>query len=246
MTKYLAWETSTSLLHAYETMALAHRSTLSRESAGGAVPAPYFSYMHAFGLLILNASIVEGTVRTILAEKVMADLNDAVTRGVQAGRTEHDGPTRLLQKFLVELESSGGWDNLVKSAGVSYYGAALDSDVDKDVKEGINVLFTLRNVLAHGTALIQPKVKMTDDMKDTYPYSWQSKMHGVAMYLERHFKKGGIFENLAAPELPEHFINLTKTYFEQLSPKFSPLPERAKKTVDMIANYSFGYINYTR
>ncbi|MFK4136317.1 hypothetical protein ACI2KR_29160 [Pseudomonas luteola] len=78
------------------------------------------------------------------------------------------------------------------------------------MKEGINVLFTLRNVLAHGTTLIQPTVKMTEDMKDVYPYSWQSKLHGVGMYLERHFKKGGMFENLADPDLSEHFITVTK------------------------------------
>lgn len=246
MSKYLGWETATSLLLAYESMALAHRSTLSRASADGSKPHAYFSYMHAFGLLIINASFVEGTVRTILTDKVKADLDEAVERGKRAGRTEHDAPTRLLQKFLIELESSGGWDNLVKTAGVSYYGAALDSEVEKDVKEGISVLFTLRNVLAHGTTLIQPTVTMTEDMKDVYPYSWQSKLHGVAMYLERHFKKGGMFENLADPDLPEHFIEVTKKYFEQLTPKFAPLPERAQKTVDMIRGYRFGYVKYTR
>ncbi|MCR8661689.1 hypothetical protein NVV81_04855 [Pseudomonas carnis] len=246
MSRYLGWETATSLLLAYESMALAHRATLRRISADGTEPHAYYSYMHAFGLLILNASFVEGTVRTILTEKVKSDLDEAVERGKRAGRTEHDAPTRLLQKFLIELESSGGWDNLVKSAGISYYGIALDSEVDKDVKEGISVLFTLRNVLAHGTALIQPTVKMTDDMKDVYPYSWQSKLHGVGMYLERHFKRGGMFENLADPDLPEHFIDVTKKYFEQLTPKFTPLPERAQKTVDMIRCYSFGFVNNTR
>lgn len=246
MTNYLGWETATSLLFAYESMALAHRLTLRRASADGTVPHAHFSYMHTFGLLILNASFVEGTVRTILTERVKTDLNEAVERGARAGRTAHDSPTRLLQKFLIELESSGGWDNLVKTAGVSYYGAALDSDIDKDVKEGITVLFTLRNVLAHGTALIQPKVTMTEDMKDVYPYTWQSKMHGVGMYLERHFSKGGMFENLAHPDVPEHFIGVTKAYFEQLARKFAPLPERAQKTVDMIRDYRFGFVNYTR
>ncbi|WP_440779955.1 hypothetical protein ACTACN_00835 [Pseudomonas syringae] len=246
MSRYLGWETATSLLLAYESMALAHRTTLRRVSTDGTEPHAYFSYMHSFGLLILNASVVEGTVRTILTEKVKGDLNEAVERGIRAGRMEHDSPTRLLQKFLIELESSGGWDNLVKTAGVSYYGGALDAEVDKDVKEGITVLFTLRNVLAHGTTLIQPTVKMTDDMKDIYPYSWQAKLHGVSMYLERHFKRGGMLENLADPDLPEHFMDVTKKYFDQLAPRFSPLPERAQKTVDMIRSYSFGFVNNTR
>ena len=90
MSKYLGWETATSLLLAYESMALAHRTTLRRASADGAdgaEPHAYYSYMHAFGLLILNASFVEGTVRTIFTEKVKADLGESVERGISAGRT---------------------------------------------------------------------------------------------------------------------------------------------------------------
>ncbi|KXK67741.1 hypothetical protein BC89_29670 [Pseudomonas monteilii] len=242
MTSYRGWETATSLLLAYESLAVAHKRTLRRATETH----PYYSYMHGFGLFILNASIIEGTVRTILTEKVRADLDAAVERGKREGRTEHDSPTRLLQKFLVDLESSGGWDNLVKNSGVSYYGTRLDHEVTQDIKDGIQALFVLRNVLAHGTTLIQPTSKMPEDMKDEYPYTWQSKLGGVAIYLEKHFKRGGVFENLAHPDAPEHFMEVTKQFFTQIEPRFAPINERAANTIDMIKRYYFGGINFTR
>ncbi len=246
MSTYKGWETATSLLLAYESLALAHRATLRRVEAEGKDAHPYFSYMHGFGLFILNASIIEGTVRTILTEKVRADLDAAVERGKREGRTEHDSPTRLLQKFLVDLESSGGWDNLVKSSGVSYYGTRLDQAVTAEIKEGIQALFVLRNVLAHGTTLIQPTTVMPEGMKDEYPYAWQSKLGGVAAYLEKQFKCGGVFENLAHPDAPKHFMEVTKQFFTQIEPRFSPINERAANTIDMIKRYHFGTINFTR
>lgn len=246
MIRYRGWETATSLLLAYESLARAHESTLRRADAGDANPQPYHSYMHAFALLILNASIIEGTMRTILTEKVKTDLNAAITRGKREGRTEHDSPTRLLQKFLVDLETSGGWENLVKTSGMSYYGASLDQDVSADVKEGIQALFVLRNVLAHGTTLIQPSEKMTDDMKGEYPFTWQSKLGGAASYLEKHLKRGGIFENLADPRTPEHFMDVTKQFFTEIEPRFAPIDERAANTIDLIKRYRFGSINFTQ
>ena len=246
MTSYRGWETATSLLLAYESLALAHRNTLRRARVDTEETHPYFSYMHGFGLFILNASIIEGTVRTIVTEKVKADLDMAIERGRRAGRTEHDSPTRLLQKFLVDLESSGGWDNLVKTSGVSYYGRRLDHEVAPEIKEGIQTLFVLRNVLAHGTTLIQPTTKMPEDMKDEYPYTWQSKLGGVESYLEKQFKRGSVFENLAHPDAPEHFMKVTKQFFAQIEPRFEPLNERAANTIDMIKRYHFGSVNFTR
>lgn len=247
MSSYIGWETSISLLLAYETLAKNHVNTLRTEpnEEGADEPHAYFKYKNAFALLILNASIVEGTMRTILSERVKADLNAAIAHGSAQGRTEHDAPTRLLAKFLVDLESSGSWQGLMSSA-ISYLGEKMDNGVDAEVKDGIEKLFVLRNVLAHGTTLIQPKTKMSDDMKDEYPFTWQAKLHGIAMYLEKQFSRGGIFENLAHPDCPKHFMDVTKRYFTEIEKKFDPLPERAAKTIGMIKEYSFGYYNWHR
>lgn len=247
MTTYIGWETSVSLLLAYETLAKNHVKTMHIEQneEGSDEPHPYFKYKNAFALLILNASIVEGTMRTLLTGRVKDDLNAAIERGKQQGRTEHDAPTRLLAKFLVDLESSGSWQGLMTSA-VSYLGEKLDNGIDVEIRDGIEKLFVLRNVLAHGTALIQPKTKMSDDMKDEYPFNWQSKLHGVAMYLEKQFSRGGVFENLAHPDCAKHFMDVTRRYFTEIEKKFAPVPERAAKTIEMVKGYSFGHYNWHR
>lgn len=57
-------------------------------------------YKNRFALLILNTSIVEGTMRAILSGRVKDDLDAATDLGSREGRTEHDVPTRLLARFF--------------------------------------------------------------------------------------------------------------------------------------------------
>lgn len=247
MTLYKGWETATSLLLAYETTARAHRAAIRNApiEAGETEPHEYFSYSHGFALLILNASIVEGTMRTILTERVMADLNSAIARNNAAGIREHTPPDRLIARLLRDLESSGGWQK-ISELSATYLGAPIDEPVTKDTKEGIEVLFTLRNILAHGTALIHPNARMGQDKKDEYPYDWQRRLQRVADYMEAQFKRGSVFKNLAHPDMPEHFMEITKSYFAELQPHLATIPERAAITIGMISRYQFGYVDTMR
>lgn len=157
MSNYRGWETATSLLLAYETSARAHRAAIRNAVIEPGQPEPHerYSYQHGFALLILNASIVEGTMRTILTERVTNDLNKVIKRNVAAGLTKHTAPDRLLAKFLRDLESNGSWQKLTEASS-AYLNEPMNATVPKDVMEGIEVLFVLRNMLAHGTAIIQP------------------------------------------------------------------------------------------
>ena len=126
-----------------------------------------------------------------------------------------------------------------------YFDDSIESKIGKQVYESINVLFTLRNVLAHGTTLIQPKYKMDETLKDIYPYKWQTKLQDVDIYLEKNFGKGSIIDNLACHSVPEHFINATKELFLILEKNYSPFTKRIKNTTDMLKQYSFGKRYYT-
>ena len=245
MNTFRGWETSLSLMLAYDGLARNHAQRLRNapKEPGTTEPHPRDVYRNLFALLILNASIIEGTMRTILSERVRADLNAAVAAGRLRGRTGHDGPTRLLEEFLISTESAGSWSKLT-SDYKSYLGEAMHDGLPPDLVQGIENLFVLRNIFAHGTALIQPKTKMSDDMKGIYPFNWQSRLHGVSVYLEKHFKRGGVFENLAHPDVAEHFMEITKRYFAEMQRKFDPLPERAVETIRLINGYSFGYSNW--
>lgn len=243
MSNYRGWETATSLMLAYETSARAHRAAIRTASIepGKTDPHERYSYQHGFALLILNASIIEGTIRTILTERVTDDLSKVIERNMAAGLSEHTAPDRLLARFLRDLESSGSWKKLTEASS-AYLGAPMDSTIPKDVREGIDVLFALRNVLAHGTALIQPVEQLGDDMKDVYPYDWQRRLQRVAVYLESQFKKGSVFKNLAHPDMPEHFMDVTKRYFAEINTAHAPIPQRAAITIEMVRKYHFGYV----
>lgn len=66
------------------------------------------------------------------------------------------------------------------------------------------------------------------------------------MYLKSIFGHEGIFENLAEFDIPQHFMEVTQSFFKDVEQQLGPLPERAKKTVEMLLEYNFGYINYSR
>ncbi|MFC3114009.1 hypothetical protein [Cellvibrio fontiphilus] len=249
MAKYKGWDTSRSLLIAYESMAMAYKKQHSIEEINAdfakRTPSKYVNYNHAFALLILNASIIEGILRGIISDRVTSDIDQAVIKGRSLGQTSPSKPEQLLSKFLSDIEMQGGWDKL-KEQYSFYYDVSLEKLVSEEIKEGISSLFVLRNVLAHGTTLIQPSVKMDESLQDTYPYNWQRKLQRVAVYLEKQFSKGELFENLAEFEMPSHFFEVTKQYIEAVEKRFSPLPQRIEETIKMVKEYSFGYINYTR
>lgn len=244
MSDYRGWETATSLLYAYEASAHAHRVAIRRApiKPGETEPHEHYSYQHGFALLILNASVVEGTMRTILTARVKDDLNKVVERNLEAGLKEHTAPDRLLAKFLRDLESGGTWQKLTESSS-NYLGTPMNETIPKEVMEGIDVLFVLRNILAHGTAIIQPKEHLADNMKDEYAYDWQRRLQRVSVYLEARFKKGSVFKNLAHPAMPEHFMDITKQYFAQINTAFAPIPDRALVTIGMIQKYRFGLLH---
>lgn len=253
--KIKVWETSISLLIAYENLALAHKKAKAIRSPfkiGGEEDdiedpkgAEYANYHQSFAMLILNASIVEGTLRSILSEKVASDVGYEIEKGKAFGQESPSRSEELLYNFRNEVELEGGWEKLKKQYN-KYLSISLDNITDERTKEGVNALFVLRNILAHGTAIIQPSEKMDDEFKDVYPFSWQKKVQRASVYLKSVFGHEGIFENLAEFEVPEHFMAVTVRYFEDSEKSLGDLPERAKKTIEMVKGYSFGCINYSR
>lgn len=85
--KYRVWETSASLLIAYEVLALGYKKSKSirtplvfdknKELEEAEPPKhDYANYNQSLALLVLNASILEGTLRSIISEKLSADINE--------------------------------------------------------------------------------------------------------------------------------------------------------------------------
>jgi hypothetical protein len=245
--KYKGLETSHSLLVSYEVLSLEYNRKKWQREAGAFATVPsmnFDNYGYTFALLNINAAILEGVMRSILSDLVSEEVGRQVDVGMAAGRTQRSSPENLLNKFFIEIEAQGGWERL-KEQYASYLGLAIDKTIEPKTKEAMSTLFLLRNILAHGTALIHPSEQVSDDLKDEPIFKWQSRLQGARVYLEKEFGHTDIFENLAEFAVPEHFLTMTKAFLAEILPAIGHQPERVMKTITLIQKFSFGYKNVT-
>lgn len=194
---HIGLETSTSLLHAYDSVALQHQRMRKAESwevgKPAVVPSPppmtFDRYATTFTLLSLNAAIVEGTMRSILADRILKNRLAAIDEANRQGRTVSTSAERLVETFHLSVETNGGWENL-KAQYAEYLGIKMldlvptDKGTTLQTAEVIESLFVLRNVVAHGTAFVIPKEWMDDNSRENYPYKWQSKLQRASVLLK--------------------------------------------------------------
>lgn len=252
--KYKGLETSYSLLYAYEILSLQYkRKNKPTEALADEnkilhfpeVPSMSFNnYSFTFALLNMNAAIVEGLMRSVLSEIVSIEVDRQINIGKQAGRDKRTPPENILNKFFIEIDAQGGWDRL-KEQYANYLSLSIDKTISPQAKEAMNTLFFLRNILAHGTAIIHPSEQLPDDLKDEPIFKWQSRLQGARVYLKKQFGHEDIFENLAEFDVPGHFLEMTKKFISEILPAIQHEPQRAKKTIDAIKGFSFGFINVT-
>ncbi len=246
---YRGLETATSLLLSYESLALAHERALDLEKINADNSNreidKNINYQNSLALLMLNSAIIEGVLRSIISDKISDEINKNTTDGVSQGKTEPSKAEHLLSKYRNDIEMLGGWGK-IKEQYLFYFDLSLDIFMEESIKEAINTLFTLRNVLAHGTAIISPKDEMNETNKNNYPFTWKRKLQQTSIYLKKTFGSDDIFENLSEHSMPEHFFLKTQMFMKKIENEFSPLPKRAKVTIDMINEYKFGYVNFTK
>lgn len=251
--KYKWVETTYHLLQTYDALALDHRKkgepheASSPEVTSGLLATrcsmDYSNYSHTFALININAAIVEGTMRSLLSEMVSKDVKTRTTQGIEVGQTERTPQENLLNKFYIELDSSGGWDKL-KENYATYIGLSIDKTMNQNTKEAMQTLFLLRNIFAHGTTFIHPSQKVPDEMRDEPIFKWQSRVQSATAYLKKTFGHEDVFDNLAEYWLPKHFFDKTKDFFNEVLPAVNYSSTRIKQTVDIIKRASWGYRNF--
>lgn len=246
MASYLGFMTAQALLRPYRSLALNHRKAKESEKLSADLfkrpEHPAVDIGNTAALLTLNASILEGTLRLLLSEHLWQERERAVIEGKKAGRTVPTKGETFLAKFQNELELEGGWSRLANQY-TAFFSVSLDavmSEKDKTLTEAINSLFVLRNVFAHGTALIQPTEKMDDTQKDDYPYDWQRKLQRAAVYLKSQFKGEDVFELLAQDGVPEHFwkrgVEMLEIVIHAIGTQ-----EQSSKLLEEFRQFGFGY-----
>ncbi len=111
----------------------------------------------------------------------------------------------ITKKYREDVEFKGGWDNL-KRQYKEVFELNIDKLLDKDKSSGINSIFTLKNVAAHGTSIVTTKVKLGDVSEGDYPFKWQSKLQNLSVYIKKEFDLD-LVDALQHPSLPFHYTN---------------------------------------
>lgn len=249
---YKGFETSFSLLVSYEVISLQYnRKCTPRADEDGVIktlmtrPSMHFrNYGYTFALLSINAAIVEGIMRSILSEMVVKDADHQIDIRKKSCGVERTFLEKQLNKLSIEIETKGGWSELKKNYA-DYLNLVIDKKISSQTKEAIDTLFTLRNIFSHGTAIIHPSEQVPDDFKDGRIFKWQSRLQSTHVYLKKQFGHNDIFENLAEFKVPEHFLEKTKDFLREILPAIQHEPQRIKKTIAAIQDFSFGYVNVT-
>lgn len=231
MTTHFVLETADSLLYSYELLALKHRN-----SEGGKN-----NYDTTFPLLILNASIVEGILRYWLATSIKKTMDDLIKQGTEAGQTQKNKAELLLEEYLIEVEGNGGFEKL-KAQYSFFFTVPLDAKSTAYNPDAIRALFTLRNVLAHGTALVAPKVLANSPNKQNYVDNWQSKLQMVTILLKNLTGAKDIFDALDDYKIPSYFFEQSKQFLKEVRSKLPSTTTDGEAHKAMQA-FQFGYRN---
>ena len=246
--------TSTYLLQACDTIATKirkearHKTTICEEYI---FTKPYIEINTSTQFIGLNlsflnqlAAALEGTLRTLLCEIIQRDSGKL---GELAIVKKDDSDYRALvrayaigKKYKEEVEFKGGWDNLKRQFS-EVLEVNLDKIIEPEKMSGINAIFTLRNVAAHGTAIVTPKNKLNDKSEGEYPFKWQSRLQTLSIHVKKEFDME-LLEALQHPSFAYYFTNLVIQFTERLKGSMD-FPVNSESLFKNLIGYKFGYLN---
>lgn len=238
MTRFLQLETADALVMAYEQGARMHQGDIRRGDAKRV-------HVTCFPLLMLNAAIVEGILRGWLVSAVRLEMDRLVREGRRHGKLAKDRAEVLLERFAIDVDTQGGYDRLSGQYG-QFFGWTFADKVAKPDLAPIDVLFVLRNVLAHGTSLVVPVQPAPSPDKRQYVDKWQTSLQRAREYLSATFQTPSVLDALARPELPAHFHEVTKTFLAQVRQALQGEAFTEGEAFGAVTRLNFGFIDRTR
>lgn len=251
---YLQMHTSTYLLQAGEEVACRIRK--KAQHLGEDYPDYVFKEKYSdlersieyvgLNLVYMNqlAAVLEGTLRTLICESMQIDSERIGELSIsKKGKKEYRSICRayaVMYKYKDDVEFKGGWDNL-KRQYKEVFDIKIDNVLDKQKSEGLNSIFTLRNVAAHGTAIIIPKDRLNDASEGNYLFKWQQKLQQLNVYVKKEFDLE-LLDALQHPSFSYHFTELVKEFITKFRGP-NELPVNSQALFNNLENYGFGYRN---
>ena len=254
---YLNLATHQVLLRSYEQLALLHKrknTPKKIDSSQDAVSTSFMltfekeekiidNYVYNFPLLSLNAAIIEGALRYVLSQNLRNEINRHIEENSKKGATGKSSYENILDSFLIRLESEGGIEKLF-----SFYTGFLKFDISKainrDLYRKIKILFSLRNILAHGTTLVEADPETIDQNNEAF-FKQQKTLEEARKLLNQLYGEDDFLKNLSHFELPKYFMSITQEFLKEFKDKFGAkycLSEDDSRFLDKIIKYSWGYM----
>lgn len=200
------------------------------------------SYRTTFPLLIYNALIIEGTIRSIIIS-YLDELIDKVHNDTSEEREYLYAINSLIQIQLVNVTFNTSWNTLTDTYK-NFFKKTLydDLELEEELRSTIAVLFDLRNKFAHGTSILYPKINTTElgGLGD-YPQKWINQLGNISSYLEKNFDGEDIFERLADFKVPKHFFDATKKLFNKIKIRHDSRPGLVGVNIREVCKYEFGF-----
>ena len=232
MTISIKLETSKSLAIEYKRLALSQNPSKLKIIGSGE------HYTSNIILLLLNACIVEGILRTWLTAEIKEDLNQLATERMQAGKTKPSKPEMVTESYWVQVEHTGGWRNIndqykeymaLKLSNLKGYAAMAH-------------LFTLRNVVGHGTSIVIPKHHSNLPGSD-YTDRWQKKLEDARKYLTANLDASDLLDSLNNSKISKHFWEQSKMFLDEVAAKFQNKIVEKSSAYQSFDGYRFGFRN---
>ena len=253
---YYNLATNQVLLRSYEELALLHKRknapTESKEELAktfGMSVDTFFrdsrridNYVYNFPLLSLNAAIIEGILRFILSQNLRAVINKHVEENSKKGQDTKSPYENILDNFLIRVENDGGIENVFKYY-FSYLKFHFDTEIDKALFKKIKRLFRLRNILAHGTTLVETNPDFIDENNLAF-FKQQEMLKDAKKLLDELYGENDLLKNISHYEIPEYFMGVTQEFLQEFKNKFGSkhnLSDDDSLFLDKIIGYSWGY-----
>ena len=148
----------------------------------------------------------------------------------------------ILDNFLIRVENDGGIENVFKYY-FSYLKFHFDTEIDKALFKKIKILFRLRNILAHGTTLVETNPDFIDENNLAF-FKQQEMLKDAKKLLDELYGENDLLKNISHYEVPEYFMGVTQEFLQEFKNKFGSkhnLSDDDSLFLDKIIVYSWGY-----
>lgn len=200
------------------------------------------NYVYNFPLLSLNAAIVEGALRYILSQNLRQEINKHIEENLRRGATGKSPYENILATFLIKLENEGGIEKLFNFY-IGFLKFNINKEVNPDICNKIRILFSLRNILAHGTTFVEIDPELIDENNEAF-FKQQKTLEAVRKLLNELYGQDDLLRNLSHFELPKYFMGITQEFLKEFKIKFGnkhKLSDDDNRFLDKIIEYSWGY-----